>query len=288
MWKTIDRAVAHGTLERNRPAGGWDGAMAATNRHVNELSSAAPPLSTTPPPREGPPRERPPRLPRGLPRAARRTGLIHRVIEQLRDQVVTGAWPIGSRIPTEAELVRLTATSRNTVREAVGSLVHAGVLERRQGSGTYVLAASELAGAVGRRVRTARYRDVLEVRRALEVGAAQLAAVRRTPDDLATMRACLRARGQACAHGDPESVVRHDVALHRAIAEAAHNPVLAELYDNLVGALVANMRYTFERWPPADDTDHLALVMAIEDGDPHRAAGEATCLLDDLLTVASG
>src|ERR671933_1644669 len=84
-------------------------------------------------------------------RTARRAGLIEQVIDQLREQIVAGTWPIGARIPTEAELAQLTGTSRNTVREAVQSLVHAGLLERRQGSGTYVLAASELAGAVRRR-----------------------------------------------------------------------------------------------------------------------------------------
>src|SRR3954447_14276526 len=85
-------------------------------------------------------------------RTARRAGLIEQVIEQLREQIVGGTWPIGGPIASEAASAQLTGTSRNTVREAVQSLVHSGLLERRQGSGTYVLAASELAGAVGRRV----------------------------------------------------------------------------------------------------------------------------------------
>src|SRR5881227_1492043 len=121
-------------------------------------------------------------------RTARRAGLIEQVIEQLRDQIIAGTWAIGSRIPTESELAQLTGTSRNTVREAVQSLVHTGLLERRQGSGTYVLASSELAGAVGRRVAEAHALHVLEVRRTLEVGAARLAAERRTDDDVARMR----------------------------------------------------------------------------------------------------
>src|SRR5664279_4331755 len=115
-------------------------------------------------------------------RTARRTGLIDQVIDQLREQIVAGAWAIGARIPTEAELAQLTGTSRNTVREAVQSLVHAGLLERRQGSGTYVLASSELAGAVGRRVASAHSTHILEVRRTLEVGAARLAALRRSEE----------------------------------------------------------------------------------------------------------
>src|ERR687885_2984506 len=96
-------------------------------------------------------------------RTARRAGLIEQVIDQLREQIVAGTWAIGARIPTEAELAQLTGTSRNTVREAVQSLVHAGLLERRQGSGTYVLAASELAGAGSPRVPAAPHVHVLGV-----------------------------------------------------------------------------------------------------------------------------
>ena len=125
-------------------------------------------------------------------RTARRTGLIDQVIEQLREQITGGVWTIGSRIPTEAELAGLTGTSRNTVREAVQSLVHAGLLERRQGSGTYVLAASELAGAVSRRVASAHQHHILEVRRTLEVGAARLAALRRAPEDITRLRTLLK------------------------------------------------------------------------------------------------
>src|SRR3954464_2676134 len=121
-------------------------------------------------------------------RTARRAGLIEQVIEQLREQISAGTWAIGSRIPTESELPRLLGVGRNTVREAVQSLVHAGLLERRQGSGTYVLSRSELAVTMGRQIADARQRDVVEVRRALEVEAARLAARRRTPVDSSALR----------------------------------------------------------------------------------------------------
>lgn len=221
--------------------------------------------------------------PPGPLRSARRAGLIDQVIVQLRDQITSGAWPVGSRIPTEAELAQLTATSRNTVREAVQSLVHAGLLERRQGSGTYVLAASELAGAVSRRVAAARHRDVLEVRRALEVGAARLAAVRRTPEDIDRMRDLLRRRAEARQTGDVDGVVSTDVDLHRTIAQASHNPVLAELYENLLDSLEENVRRNLEVLQPQDDSDHVELVEAIIAEQPERAAVEAACFLDDLL-----
>jgi DNA-binding FadR family transcriptional regulator len=216
-------------------------------------------------------------------RTARRTGLIDQVIEQLREQITTGQWAVGARIPTESELAQLTATSRNTVREAVQSLVHAGLLERRQGSGTYVLASSELAGAVSRRVAGARHRDVLEVRRTLEAGIARLAAGRRTDEDVARMHALLAERAQARRDGDIDGLVAVDVELHRAIAQATHNPVLTELYENLLDALQENVRRNVEVIAPENDDDHVDLVAAIEARQPDRAAEETTRFLDDLL-----
>jgi DNA-binding FadR family transcriptional regulator len=220
-------------------------------------------------------------------RTARRAGLIEQVIEQLRAQITSGTWAVGGRIPTESELSQLTATSRNTVREAVQSLVHAGLLERRQGSGTYVLAASELAGAVSRRVATAQHLDVLEVRRTLEVGCARLAAVRRTPDDITRLQDLLNRKTGARRAGNLDTTVVLDVEMHRAIAQASHNPVLADLYDNLIGALQENVRRNVEEQPPHDDEDHAGLIEAIIEGNPERAAEEAALFLDALLEGAT-
>ncbi|MGW6455806.1 FadR/GntR family transcriptional regulator, partial [Streptomyces sp. NPDC055078] len=98
----------------------------------------------------------------------RRAGLTDQVIAQLRNQITSGVWPVGSRIPTEPELVEQLGVARNTVREAVRALAHNGLLDIRQGSGTYVLATSELAGVMHRRFAEAGPRDVAEVRCTLE------------------------------------------------------------------------------------------------------------------------
>jgi len=219
-------------------------------------------------------------------RTARRAGLIDQVIEQLRHQITSGSWAIGERIPTESELAQLTGTSRNTVREAVQSLVHAGLLERRQGSGTYVLASSEMAGAVSRQVAGAHRIHVLEVRRALEVGAARLASMRRTTEDIAEQQRLLAARNQASRDGNPDGVVAYDVLLHRSIVRASHNPVLIELYENFLGALGESVRLNLVTHGQIEDDEHLALIQAIEAGDGERAASEAACYLDIMIEEA--
>lgn len=221
-------------------------------------------------------------------RTARRAGLIDQVIDQLRLQITSGSWPIGGRIPTETELSQLTGTSRNTVREAVQSLVHAGLLERRQGSGTYVLADSELAVAVGRQIAGARARHVLEVRRALEVGGAQLAARHRAQGDVAQYRQLIAERNAAAHDGDLDAAVDADVRLHQAIVRSSRNPLLIELYENFVGALNESVRTNWTRQGWFDDDDHVALVEAIAAGDPERAGWEAACFIDELIDVGAG
>src|SRR5690349_7687886 len=110
--------------------------------------------------------------------------LSDRVIARLRQQITSGSWPVGSRIPTEPELVTQLGVARNTVREAVRALAHNGLLDIRQGSGTWVVATSELAGVMHRRFAAADPGDVTELRSTLESSAARLAALRRTDRDL--------------------------------------------------------------------------------------------------------
>lgn len=208
-----------------------------------------------------------------------RQGLVPQLIEQLRTRIQSGAWPVGSRIPTEPELVKAFGVGRNTLREAVRALVHAGLLESRQGSGTYVTASSELTGVV-RRLAPQQIREVNEVRRALEVEGARLAALRRTAKDMQRLDAALRAREKAWGDGDPAAFVAADTELHRRIIAAAHNATLADLYDHFGGAVrEALAAHLGPDLAAAGHTDHARLVEAIKAGDPAAAAAEAGAFL---------
>lgn len=211
------------------------------------------------------------------------TGLIDRAVTQLRGSIVSGQWPIGSRIPTENDLAAQLGVGRNTVREAVQSLVHAGLLVRRQGSGTYVLSSSELTVVLGRRIENVHQQYILEVRHALEVEAARLAAARRDERDVSTVRALNAQRGATFAAGDIETMVTADLALHRAIVAAAHNPLLLDLYENLLDAIGDSIRANVETDHP--DYTHDALVDAIADGDADRAVREISGYLGEYLTT---
>lgn len=212
-----------------------------------------------------------------------RPTLVRQVIDQLRLQIADGAWPLGSKIPTEPQLVAALGVGRNTVREAVRALVHAGVLECRQGSGTYVVSTDELSGAVTRRLAAAERSDTIEVRRAFEVEAARLAAVRRTPDDLLALDEGLDRREAAWRSGRVDEFVEADAALHTLIVAAAHNAMLAELYASVGTALRATLADAMGReLHPDRYVDHSQLVDAIRAGDAERAAREAGAFLEPL------
>ncbi|MFE5163068.1 FadR/GntR family transcriptional regulator [Streptomyces sp. NPDC056697] len=87
---------------------------------------------------------------------------------KLREQITSGAWPVGMRIPPEHDLVEQLGVGRTTVREALGALVHLGLLEARKGDGTYVRTSSEMHSVLMRRANTSRWSDVLELRAVLE------------------------------------------------------------------------------------------------------------------------
>ncbi|MFE7128724.1 FadR/GntR family transcriptional regulator [Streptomyces sp. NPDC057617] len=206
----------------------------------------------------------------------RRSALSDQVITELRSQITSGEWPVGSRIPTEPELVEQLGVARNTVREAVRALAHNGLLDIRQGSGTYVIATSELAGVMHRRFADADRRDIAEVRSTLESSAARMAAERRTERDLRQLETLLARREEAWAAGYLERFVAADSTLHMAVVSASHNDVLTALYADLNHLLRDWLRDDVgQELRPENHMDHARLVAAIRAGDAETAGTEA-------------
>ncbi|MFI1430330.1 FadR/GntR family transcriptional regulator [Streptomyces lydicus] len=219
--------------------------------------------------------------------AAGRHSLVDTVVDALRSQLSGGEWPVGSRIPSEHALAETLQVGRNTVREAVRVLVHAGLLRSRQGEGTFVVSTAD-PGDLMRGVQRAGIRDVLELRIALEAEAARLAARRRLPADLERMRAALDAQAElADADGRPradslELYADHDIAFHKAVVEAAHNTALTATYgwfsSSVREALVSAL--DDQAMPQIVHGDHRAVLEAIEAGDPAAAERATRDLLE--------
>lgn len=206
----------------------------------------------------------------------RRSPLVEQATQRLREQITSGQWPVGTRLPGETTLAKELGVGRSTIREALRALAGASMVEARQGSGVFVLSASPLE-SWDLRLRRAGLADVFEVRTLLEVQAARLAALRRDVDDLAAMDAALEER-RAAALSPDEVFVDADIALHTAVVAAAHNPVLAALFHDFRPRLRAGLLDLLrlvplrEASPDPGDEAHAGIVEAIRAGDGTEAA----------------
>ncbi|GAB3861403.1 FadR/GntR family transcriptional regulator [Nocardioides maradonensis] len=199
--------------------------------------------------------------------------LVDQAIDGMRGLLDSGEWVVGTRIPPEPALAAALGVSRNTVREAVKALAHLGLLQVRRGDGTYVVATTEVQALMRRQLDRVEIAHLLEVRHTIEVRAAGLAAQRRTDADLAAMDEILARRTQVTG----ADFVRVDIEFHVAVVEAAHNPLLSELYQGLVDTVAASID------PDAGDdlfAEHAAVAAAIRAGDPAAASAAAGLLLD--------
>ncbi len=170
--------------------------------------------------------------------------LSAQIAEAIRDAIVSGQLIVDERLPSEAELADHFAVSRPTVREALKRLAAQSLIRTQRGAfgGAFVNRLS-YPEAYGQQITTATlllsmnaisFDVACEARYALERACTPLAARRRTPDTLATMRAEIHRQAQPGL--TDESFCASDVAFHRALVDSAGNPVLSY---QLAGAVEA-------------------------------------------------
>lgn len=204
--------------------------------------------------------------------------LSREVADRLQAEILSGKIEPGSRLPTEAALMRAMGVSRTVIREAVAALRAEGLVVTRQGVGAFVandvrerpfrLYADELKSL-------AEVVHVMELRTGVEVEAAGIAAERAGASELRRIGKALAAIDQAIARG--ESAVDQDFRFHAAIAEATGNPQFVRFLEFL-GRFVPprqNLR------PDAETTrrsylemiqgEHRRIFQAIESGNPTAA-----------------
>lgn len=189
------------------------------------------------------------------------------------------------RLPPERVLVERLDMSRGSLRERLSQLESLGILDRRQGHGTYLRSPgasvvrttftlmSALGGVEPEQVDQAR--EMLEIVTTVE------AAKRATGDDVATLGAIVEAMIAATARGDHDAALEADLAFHRHLFTIVGNPVLDVLQDGLAGMLrdtLAARRAKALRTetPAADgtyrtDTVHRPIVDALAARDPDAA-----------------
>jgi GntR family transcriptional repressor for pyruvate dehydrogenase complex len=179
---------------------------------------------------------RTPNLPPTL-RIEPREGPLAEITRKLLDYLLSGAIQPGTKIPSERQLADGLGVGRSAVREAVKSLSLLGLLDVRQGDGTYLTrSGSDLLPRVidlGLLLEEPRIMDLVEARAEIEILVAGLAAARADNSDIAALRARLEAMKAANAATDVEAYVEADIGFHMAIAEASGNTIFVNLLRSL-------------------------------------------------------
>lgn len=161
----------------------------------------------------------------------KRDSLAKQVSNELESMIEKGEYAVGEKIPTEPDLMETFQVSRNTIREAVQGLTYAGLLETKQGNGTFVRSSSRFQANMKKKYEEVSIDDICEARNALEVTIAHLAALRHNDSDKEKLATAFRNRQEQKT--DNKEKTKADLEFHLAVAEACHNQILIDLYNSL-------------------------------------------------------
>jgi GntR family transcriptional regulator, transcriptional repressor for pyruvate dehydrogenase complex len=199
------------------------------------------------------------------------------VVTRLREMIQNGDLVAGDRLPPERDLAKLLGVSRPTLRAGIRSLTTVGILQSKQGAGTFVAEAedSPTLDTSALRLLSALHGftsdEMFEARLALEMSIAALAAERADSEEMAQLAEEIA--GMYSALDRPEQYLVHDMQFHQTIAAASGNRILTALM-NMVAAILFDYRSkTVKRATDLKDSaeQHHNIYRAIREHDPEAA-----------------
>lgn len=208
--------------------------------------------------------------------------LADMIAETLKQQITEGTYRVGDKLPTEPELMKTFGVGRSSVREAVKLLVNMGVVRVQQGSGTFVAVPSN-NDDVNIKMSTADRTELDEVRKILDIAIVEKTVARRTEKDIERMRASLEKRKVNAEKGLLEECIEADLNFHIAIADAAHNRILADIYRSAATHLLSEFNRIYDGTDCFinSQTSHEKLLKHIIAGDLKNARKTATIIVEE-------
>jgi GntR family transcriptional repressor for pyruvate dehydrogenase complex len=204
------------------------------------------------------------------------------IFDQMLDRIRTGRWPVGTAIPSERSLIQEFGVSRIPLREALSMLRALGVLDTRQGRGSTIrnidaTVLGKLFPLMFNYQGQQTFRQVFELRLAVESRTAYLAAQRRNDDDVRRLQALADRYGRELDGGDTGVAAATDLEFHGAIAEATKNslfPLLLKVLSGLVAYTLKEHGYSDVKRIQRARHAHESIAEAIEAQDAERARVE--------------
>jgi GntR family transcriptional repressor for pyruvate dehydrogenase complex len=216
-------------------------------------------------------------LPRLSPVADRRT-LVQRIISEIQDKLMKGAILSGDRLPPEGELAAQFGVGRTSVREAMKVLAALGVIEIRRGDGTFVASGDsfQLLNPLefALILEKGESRELLELRRVIDLGCCDLVVRRATKEDLDRLSKLAKEhKALVGANAAPELIGAKDVEFHRAFLESTRNRPLIKVGRTIWSLFVKSILTAHDPHPVTKMSvqHHTGLLHAIQSGDVEKA-----------------
>ncbi len=206
--------------------------------------------------------------------AVQKVGISDTVYEQMLAMIASGGWPEGTKIPSENELKDQFQVSRNTVRQAVQKMNALGILETRQGAGTFV-----------KKIDTGFYLniliptaflgnesciDILEFEKSIQVESAKLAAKRATREEIEGLRHYIE---QMKLEQEPDAFFEQDIEYHIYLSKITHNVMFYKSMTLIKDMLKENLREVVVRYGTRESVSaHAQIYQHLCDGDGTNAA----------------
>jgi GntR family transcriptional regulator, transcriptional repressor for pyruvate dehydrogenase complex len=199
------------------------------------------------------------------------------VVTRLREMIQSGDLAAGDRLPPERDLAKLLGVSRPTLRAGIRSLTTVGILQSKQGAGTFVAEAEEspTLDTSALRLLSALHGftsdEMFEARLALEMSIAALAAERATSEQMASLAEEIA--GMYASVERPEQYLVHDMQFHQTVAAASGNRILTALMNMVASILFEYRSKTVKRATDLKDSaeQHHNIYRAIREHDAESA-----------------
>ncbi len=213
-----------------------------------------------------------------------RQSLADAVVGRLQQQLSLGVYQTGEKLPSEPELMAQFGVGRSTIREAIRILANNGLLSVRQGSGTFVESQKGIAESLQQRLKRADASDLEEVRQLLEIKIVEKAAAHRTKKDIVKMKTLLEKRAAEADAEDVSATIGTDIEFHIAMAAAAGNDILADLYRTFAMQVSQHFRERYVNTESFVKTQYLheQLLQSIIDQEPESARQYALAIMSQI------
>lgn len=183
----------------------------------------------------------------------KRTKLSSYVIEEIRKMIASGQLKDGQKLPNQNELASALGVSRTSLREALNVLTLTGLLEQKPGVGTVIKSknASLLADHISFPLISDERAtiELIEARGVIEVGAAKLAALNATEENIKDMKKIVKSMEVNIKTKKMDEYIADDVAFHYLIAKSSQNRFILHLYATIRGAMEQYMNEAFKVLP---------------------------------------